>query len=273
MLENLDDSSSMRFQTQIIEGLTLSSKMWNGLRYVSLQKDSDFLTVPMDCWRLLALKLQEIGEKLDISEDGYMRRKLFSSKGESCTEFFVTGEDGEGKRVWASKHTFLSKSLADQEGAKWLKKSGKTGLVYQVNILQENSTPLSDSHMMKLVFINEVLKKVEVKAFGSCEGCEFSEPGQQAHMGWGACCTPEQEKVLMWMSHILCDIKPLDLSTIFDRLRSELGLRPVFSLQLAKAAICYLDNRAVAESLVTFWLEGGVEKVKNVLKDLEYRFD
>lgn len=275
ILEDLKGSNT-KYQTRIIEGLVLSSKKWNGVRYVSLTKGNDFLTVPLDSWRLLVFKLQEIGERLGLPEEeqSELRRKLFSSKGESCSQFFVEIVN-KGKVIWASIKGFLSRSVAEQVGNFWMKKNAPKMPwdTFEVQISEKPTPPPCDTKLMKTLFINDVLKRVEIKSLGSCEGCEFNEPGQEAHMGWGACLVGEKKKVVAWMSHILCDINPQELSSQFDRLRKELGLRPKFSLQLAKAAVAYLDQNHVRESLTTFWEEGSTKQILQVVRDLEFRFD
>lgn len=276
MLEDLD-ATGVDINVKVFQNISLQSKLFLGKRYVILKKEDDVfqsINLPQAEWEIFVLKMEEVGDKLKIVQDvpnkGVKRRLVFDSPPQAF--LYHTDIIKNGEVIYTSLDGYLSEDKARAKGFLWKKNLEKReGGPLEMKLTKVPTKTPSPAQIMRVVLFTNVLKMVEGKAKSMCEGCEFECPGQKDHMGFGCCLAPVEQKVSMFIGHIISELKGLALSQQFDRLRAKMGLNPMFSFQLAQGAIDYLGcKEQMLEMLQTKMMETGVFKhLLTLQKELE----
>jgi hypothetical protein len=273
----------------------LSSKLFKGQRWISIQKKADNIILKGQCiflpssvWNILMLKLEKICKVLEIQSEEEKSaaaaagvpapgRKLgqpFRSRKrlvfDPPTLFIVLFQfeilNDEGVVLKRSLEPCLDRDMCVEEAQVWLNSEGqKLKGGSQVVIKSKNAPVPSPQEVMKIIFLLHVLKRVEDKALKDCNGCIFEAAAQKHHMGWGECAAPLEQKVQLYFGHILGEISPFQLSQEFDRMWAKLGLSPLHSLGVAKSAKDFLEEWNILEMIETKFLESS-QNIRQICK-------
>ena len=214
--------------------------------------------LPGKYWRLFSSKIEELLEVFnltDLEADdmlGKIRKEIYRGDGDKGQHmhYFWTTQNSKGQVCGKGMKGHLTPELAEKDYQTNYKKPMGGGR--KKVIISQKMIPPPAYEYMRSVFCYLVVTKCMKKAVEMCEGCQANSPSQVDHgalKSMVGCLSPVYEKVMIYYGHIINFIKPQDLMELFNELRSVTNVNPIPAYQLAKAALNYIDDQSVVNTL------------------------
>ena len=106
-----------------------------------------------------------------------------------------------------------------------------------------------DTHLMNLVLVESMDKMIEDECKANCEACQVNSDSQFDHCKSGNCLDEETDHVEMYAEPARKKIKVNHLMSVFDQVRTEIGVKPILSKQLAKGALAWIPNERLMDQM------------------------
>ena len=119
----------------------------------------------------------------------------------------------------------------------------------EVRIRCVRQQPPEDTDLMYLVLLEMMEKKILDESKVHCEACQVNSDSQFDHTQPGNCLDETTDHVSIYCSDARRNVQVNELMDVFDKVRQELGLKPVFSKQLAKGALAWISNDEIVSRL------------------------
>ena len=92
-------------------------------------------------------------------------------------------------------------------------------------------------------------KKILDEAKTHCEACRINSDSQFDHCESGNCLDEDTDHVSLYAATAKSKVQAYDLMIVFDKVREDLGLKPIFSKQLAKGALAWISLDEIQSKL------------------------
>ena len=208
-----------------------------------------------DEWAMLTFNFESVKETLAGKKDAL--KNVFTPPKDSVdlvkvfkAEWFVNGKmitNSESGREFYSRE----KAVKDAECRK-----PQPGVDYpQKDVLPEMCVdcelcqPPEDTHLMNLVLVETMDKMIEVECKANCEACQVNSDSQFEHCKRGNCLDEDLDHVEMFAEPARKKIKVGHLMNVFDQVRTEIGIKPILSKQLAKGALAWILNEKLVDQI------------------------
>ena len=97
-----------------------------------------------------------------------------------------------------------------------------------------------DIEVMGMVFAKYMEKHIETEIKEHCEGCQINSDSQKDHCGQGHCLDQDFDQFQTFCEPARKRVKVNDLMNVFDKVCSEMGVKPISAKQLAKCALAWI---------------------------------
>jgi len=101
----------------------------------------------------------------------------------------------------------------------------------------------TDTHIMNLVLLESLDRMIDAETKAHCEACQVNSDSQFDHCQVGNCLDPELDPQGFYAEPARKKIKVNHLMNVFDQVRSEIGVKPILSKQLAVGALAWIPNK------------------------------
>ena len=132
-----------------------------------------------------------------------------------------------------------------QPGNQFDEKVGKP----EIRICVTCQQPPEDTDLMYLVLLEIVEKKILDEAKANCEACWINSDSQFDHCESGNCLDEETDHAALYTAEAKNKVQVLDMMIVFDKVHEDLGLKPIFSKQLAKGALAWISVDEIQSKL------------------------
>ena len=132
-----------------------------------------------------------------------------------------------------------------QPGNQFDEKAGKP----EIRICVTRQQPPEDTDLMYLVLLEIVEKKILDEAKAKCEACRINSDSQFDHCESGNCLDEETDHVALYTAEAKNKVQVLDMMIVLDKVCEDLGLKPIFSKQLAKGALAWISVDEIQSKL------------------------
>ena len=109
--------------------------------------------------------------------------------------------------------------------------------------------PPEDTDLMYLVLLEIIKKKILDEAKANCEACRVNSDSQFNHCQSGNCLDEDTDHVDLYIGEAKKKLQVYDLMVVFDKVREDLGLKLIFSKQLAKGALAWISVDEIQSKL------------------------
>ena len=109
--------------------------------------------------------------------------------------------------------------------------------------------PPKDTDLMYLVLLEIIEKKILDEAKANCEACRINSDSQFDHCESRNCLDEETDHVALYTAEAKNKVQVLDMMIVFDKVHEDLGLKPIFSKQLAKGALAWISVDEIQSKL------------------------
>ena len=106
-----------------------------------------------------------------------------------------------------------------------------------------------DTHLMNLVLVDNMDKMIDDECKANCEACQVNSDSQFDHCKSGNCLDEELDHAELYAEPARKKIKVHHLMNVFDQVRSEIGVKPIMSKQLAKGALAWIPNETLVNQI------------------------
>ena len=121
--------------------------------------------------------------------------------------------------------------------------------VPEMRIDCEIHQPPENTHLMNLVLVEHMDQNIQAEAKEHCEACQLDSPSQFDHCKCGNCLDDTFGHGEMYGEPARKKIKVGNLMNVFDQVHSEIGVKPVLSMQLAKCALEWIPNEKICNQI------------------------
>lgn len=132
-----------------------------------------------------------------------------------------------------------------QPGNQFDEKVGKP----EIQIHVTHQQPPEDTDLMYLVLLEIIEKKILDEAKANCEACGINPDSQFDHCESGNCLDEETNHVALYTAEPKNKVQVSDMMIVFDQVHEDLGLKPIFSKQLAKGALAWISVDEIQSKL------------------------
>ena len=94
--------------------------------------------------------------------------------------------------------------------------------------------------LMSLIFSCNMEKQIEAEARENCEACQVNSDSQFDHCQTSNCLDTEINQNHVYFEPAKKRVKVDELINVFDKVHSEIGVKPIFGKQLAKCAVAWI---------------------------------
>lgn len=119
----------------------------------------------------------------------------------------------------------------------------------QIRVECLTKPPPEDTDLMRLILIQNMDEKIGSEIKRNCEACQVNSDSQFDHTRSGNCLDTETDHLDVYYESARKNVKVNELMVVFDGVRKRIGARPVFSKQLAKAALAWISRNEILSEL------------------------
>ena len=217
-----------------LTGVNLDEDEWAMLTS-NFDSIKDFLGGNQIALRNVFIPPKEIDEHVKVYRaDWYLKGKLVNDKKLSKQEFY-TREAAELDAM-------------ERKPVRGVDYDGKDGepeikINFDLRMLPE------DTDLMNLVLVESLNKSIVAESKAHCEACRVNSDSQFDHFKSGNCLDDTYDHLDYHCEPAKKRIKVNHLMSVFDGVRSEIGVKPILSKQLAKGALAWIPNDQVLEQI------------------------
>ena len=189
------------------------------------------------------------GKKINLSLNTLMAPEVETVK-VFVAEWVLNGdvmEDVTPPKECHSKEAamFDAHQRKPQPGNDFDEKAGKP----EIRIRVTRQQPPEDTDLMYLILLEIMEKKILDEAKTHCEACRINSDSQFDHCESGNCLDEDTDHVSLYAATAKSKVQAYDLMIVFDKVREDLGLKPIFSKQLAKGALAWISLDEIQSKL------------------------
>ena len=119
----------------------------------------------------------------------------------------------------------------------------------QLKIQKSYEVPPTDTDLMNMVITAAIHGKIENEMKEHCEACQVKSDTQFDHCHSGNCLDDKTDHIGIYCEPAREKVKVNDLIKVFDKVRSVLGLKPIFAKQLAKSTLIWIPNEKIIDQV------------------------
>ena len=119
----------------------------------------------------------------------------------------------------------------------------------QLKIQKSYEVPPTDTDLMNMVITAAIHGKIGNEMKEHCEVCQVKSDAQFDHCHSGNCLDDETDHIGIYCEPAREKVKVNDLIKFFDKVRSMLGLKPIFAKQLAKSTLIWIPNEKIIDQI------------------------
>ena len=217
-----------------LTGVNLDEDEWAMLTS-NFDSIKDFLGGNQIALRNVFIPPKEIDECVKVYRaDWYLKGKLVNDKKLSKQEFY-TREAAELDAM-------------ERKPVRGVDYDGKDGEP-EIKINFDLRMPPEDTDLMNLVLVESLNKSIAAESKAHCEACRVNSDSQFDHFKSGNCLDDTYDHLDYHCEPAKKRIKVNHLMSVFDGVRSEIGVKPILSKQLAKGALAWIPNDQVLEQI------------------------
>ena len=217
-----------------LTGVNLDEDEWAMLTS-NFDSIKDFLGGNQNALRNVFIPPKEIDEHVKVYRaDWYLKGRPVNDKKLSKQEFY-TCEAAE----------------LDAMGCKPVRGvdyDGKDGEP-EIKINFDLRMPPEDTDLMNLVLVESLNKSIAAESKAHCEACRVNSDSQFDHFKSGNCLDDTYDHLDNHCEPAKKRIKVNHLMSVFDGVRSEIGVKPILSKQLANGALAWIPNDQVLKQI------------------------
>ena len=102
-----------------------------------------------------------------------------------------------------------------------------------------------DIEVMGMVFAKDMKNYIETEIKEHCEGCQINLDSQKDHCCQGGCLDQNFDQFQAFSEPARKRVKLNDLMNVFDKVPSEMDVKPIFAKQLAKCDLVWIPFKQV----------------------------
>ena len=102
---------------------------------------------------------------------------------------------------------------------------------------------------MYLVLLEIIEKKILDESKIHCEACQVNSDSQFDHAQSGNCLDETTDFVTIYCADARSNVQVNEIMVVFDKVCKELGLKPIFSKQLAKGALAWIPTDEIISKI------------------------
>ena len=217
-----------------LTGVNLDEDEWAMLTS-NFDSIKDFLGGNQIALRNVFIPPKEIDERVKVYRaDWYLKGKLVNDKKLSKQEFY-TREAAELDAM-------------ERKPVRGVDYDGKDGEP-EIKINFDLRMPPEDTDLMNLVLVESLNNSIAAESKAHCEACRVNSDSQFDHFKSGNCLDDTYDHLDYHFEPAKKRIKVNHLMSVFDGVRSEIGVKPILSKQLAKGALAWIPNDQVLEQI------------------------
>ena len=140
----------------------------------------------------------------------------------------------------------------------------------ELRVRAVRNVPPTDLQIMYTVLLEAVQQSLNVVLKRGCEACAVQSEIKDDHQEMGNCLETDPDFLKDCIAKAMLDIPVVVLVTIFSKVRSAIGLKPVFAKQLADAALAWNSAEKLQHHLSdATWSEGALRQlVQEITEDI-----
>ena len=161
----------------------------------------------------------------------------------------------DGKQITnsESRQEFFSREKAENDALCRKPEPGvdypQTDVFPEMFVNCEFRPPPEDTHLMNLVLVNSMNKMIDAECKANCEACQVNSDSQFDHCKSGNCLDEDLDHTALYAEPARKRIKVNHLMDVFDQVRTQIGVKPIFSKQLAKGALAWIPNGILVDQI------------------------
>ena len=113
----------------------------------------------------------------------------------------------------------------------------------------KHEPPPEDTQLMYFVLIEIMDKKILEEAKANCEACQVNSDSQFDHCRTGNCLDETTDHTTLYCAQARSKVQVNELMNVFDNVLTEMGVKPIFSKQMAKGALAWIPNEEIVSKL------------------------
>ena len=224
-----------------------------------------------DEWGMLTINFDSIKEAFDGRKDAL--KDIFTRPKEDLNIVKVYKAEWylNGKMITNSDsgREFFSRAKAEQNA---LCRKPVAGIDYPQKDVQpemrvdcEVRPAPEDTLLMNFVLVEIMNKMIEAETKANCEACQVNSDSQFDHCRSGNCLDEDLDQYELYLIPVYQKIQIGTLMNVFDKLRKDIGLKPIMSVQLARCAIAYIPKFQIVNQMQDVVLHNSLlmEAVRN----------
>lgn len=118
-----------------------------------------------------------------------------------------------------------------------------------MRVQEQRSRPPSPMLLMNHVFLQIIREKIQEEAKRNCEACKIDSPSQKNHCLSGNCMDDLLDFIQIHFHIAKFQVQVFELMQLFDQVRCELRMKPMYSQQLAQCAMAYIADDVLLKQL------------------------
>lgn len=248
----------------IVEDLYLASTLWGEeqKRYTGIHSFNPFGSVkPLSGinlteteWDVLVENFQKIKDLLDGKNAKFGAYKR-SHDADETIKVYVARWILNGKCV--DDEQFVKEYFSEEEALRNAQErrpllgpdqTENQGML-QIRVQCLRKAPPEDTDLMRLVLVQNIDEKIGDEIKRNCEACQVNSDSQFDHTKSGNCLDIETEHMDVYYESARKNVKVNELMIVFEEVRKRIGAKPVFSKQLAKAALTWISRQDILSEL------------------------
>ena len=217
-----------------LTGVNLDEDEWSMLTS-NFESIKDFLGGNQNALRNVFIPPKEVDDRVKVYRaDWYLKGKCVNQKKLLKQEFYTREE--------AELDAMCRKPICSVD---YDRKDGEPEIKIDVSL----RVPPEDTDLMNLVLVESLHKNIEAESKAQCEACKVNSDSQFDHFKSGNCLDDSYEHLEYHCELAKKKLKVNHLMSVFDGVRTEIGVKPILSKQLAKGALAWIPNDQVLEQI------------------------
>ena len=106
-----------------------------------------------------------------------------------------------------------------------------------------------DTLLMNFVLVEIMNKMIEAETKANCEACQENLDSQFDYCSSGNCLDEDLDQYELYLIPAYQKIQIYTLMNVFDKLRKDIGLKPIMSTQLARCTIAYIPKFQIVNQM------------------------
>ena len=227
----------------------------HGFNVMGAVKPLTGINLDEDEWAMLTFNFESLKQSLAGKKDAL--KNVFTPPKDTVdlvkvykAEWYVNGSKITNLE---SDHEFFSHEKAVHDAECRKPEPGvdypQKGVLPEMRVDCELHQPPEDTHLMNLVLVETMDKMIEDECKANCEACQVNSDSQFDHCREGNCLDEDLDHAEFYTRPARKKTKVSHLMNVFDQVRTEIGIKPILSKQLAKGALAWIPNEKLIDQI------------------------